>query len=244
MTTNILRLSIISLFLLTSSGKAFGEDYTDPSGFSFTYPEGWVLLTADKLKDIKQFIPEETKNWINKNKIDFSRVKLMLIREPKAREEFVENLNVVVEKQQLPLDDQSVKKLTGSLTKEYEAIGAKIENFKSRVEKVGSREALVIDYKTQLPGATAPIRQRQVYFPGGGKTYIVTCTASVNSFDKYAPKFEKILETFKLPDPVPDKMAMSFDWNQILTLGWVKGVIVLGVLAAGLLAIMRLLMKR
>jgi hypothetical protein len=195
-------------------------------------------LTADKLKNVKEHIPEETKNWIDKNKIDFSRVTMMLIREPKGREEFVENLNVVVDKQQLPLDDQSVKKLTDSIAKQYAAIGAKIENFESRVEKVASRDALVLEYKAQLPGAAAPFRQKQIYFPGGGKTFIVTCTASVASYDKYLPKFEKILDSFKVPDLVPVKMAKSFDWNQVLTMGVVGG------LAAGLIAVMKWFAKK
>jgi hypothetical protein len=34
------RLSIVGLLLLTCGGAVFGGDYTDPSGFSFTYPEG------------------------------------------------------------------------------------------------------------------------------------------------------------------------------------------------------------
>jgi hypothetical protein len=90
----------------------------------------------------------------------------------------------------------------------------------------------------QLP----PYDKDRSTFQGGGKTYIITCTASVNSFDKYVPKFEKILETFKVPDPVPDKMAKSFDWNEVLTMGLVGGVI--GGVVAGLLAIMKWFTKK
>ena len=114
---------------------------------------------------------------------------------------FKKNLNVVVVKEQLRLDDESVKMLLGGIQKQYETIGVKLEKLKSRVEKVGSCDALVLDYQIQLPTGKAASRQRQIYFQGEGKTVIVSCTASIESFDKYAPKFEKILESFKLSEP-------------------------------------------
>jgi hypothetical protein len=193
--------SFAALILLSYGTSVFGEDYKDASGFSFTYPDGWILLTAEKFKDATAEIPEETKKWIEKNKIDLGRVKVMLVREPKGQEEFLENLNVVVVKEQLRLDDESVKFLLGAIQKRYETIDAKLEKLKSRVEKVGSCDALVLDYELKLPTSKAASRQRQIYFKGEGKTVIVSFTSSVESFDKYAPKFEKIVESFKLTEP-------------------------------------------
>lgn len=52
-----------------------------------------------------------------------------------------------------------------------------------------------------MPGETLPSRQRQVYIPGGGNTFIVTCTGEADRFDGYVPTFDSILASFKVPPP-------------------------------------------
>src|SRR5262249_42597506 len=99
MVSMLRRLSLAAVLVFSGAGSAFGGDYADPSGFSFTYPEGWIPLHRS-MKDAAQALPPELKNWIAKNNVNLDRATVFLIRN--GREEFLENLNVVIEKQQIP----------------------------------------------------------------------------------------------------------------------------------------------
>jgi hypothetical protein len=80
-----------------------------------------------------------------------------------------------------------------------------------------------------MPGVSGTLRQKQVMIPGGGKTFIVTCTASAETFDLYQPTFEGVLSNFQVPAPV----TRGFDGKQGEEMAFVWGVIagVVGVLA-------------
>ncbi len=197
------RISLVGLLLLTCGDFAFGDGYSDPSGFSFTYPDGWVPITRATMNDPNQKIPQEVKNHLAKNKVDFDTVAVMLLHVDRA--DALDNLNVVVAKQQIPVNDQSVKELFAMLPKQYAALGVKVDNLQVRVQKVGSHDALVVDCQSRHPGSSAPLRQRQVMIPGGGKTYIVTCSAKADRFAKSEPTFDKILASFKVPAPTTKK---------------------------------------
>jgi hypothetical protein len=210
------RFPLVGLIVLACGQAAFGGTYADPSGFSFTYPDGWVPVTQAA---VNQGLPPEVKNWMAKNKVDLNRVAMILIRD--GRDEFLDNLNVVVEGQQIPVEDRTVKKLTGMLPQQYAAMGVQVEDFQGRVQKVGARDAVVLEYRARMPGEPDTLRQRQFMLPGGGKTYIVTCTSSVNSFEKYKPTFDGVLASFQAPAPV----AGGFDWMRVVLMGVVGGVI-------------------
>ncbi len=218
-------LSLAGLLLLTSA-VASGGDYTDPKGFAFTYPEDWVPLTQSAMGEVNQALPPELKDWIANNNVDLSLVAVVLVRN--GHEEFLENLNVVVQKQQIPVDDKAVKRLAESLPKQFESMGVSVDNVQSRVQKIGSHDAVVFDYQSRMPGVAYLLRQRQVFFPGGGNTYIVTCSARAESFDQYLPTFEKILASFQVPAPV----ASGFAWSRVMSTGVVAGIV--GGLVGGL----------
>jgi hypothetical protein len=150
----------------------------------------------------------------------------MLIRN--GNEEFLENLNVVVENEQIPLNNDSVKKLADLWAKQSQSMGAKLENYQGRVQRVGSRDAIVTEHRIQMPGVPVPLWQRQVLFPGGGKTFIVTCTAKADSFQPFVPTFDTILASFQVPPPV----AMGFNWKQVGVAAIVGGIV--GGLGGGL----------
>jgi hypothetical protein len=212
------RLSIAAVLLFTGAGRAFGGDYADPSGFSFTYPEGWIPLNRS-MKDVGQALPPEMKNWLAKNNVDLNRVAVVLLR--KGRGDFIENLNVVIDKQQIPANDATVKQMIDMLPQKFAAMGANLDNIQGRVQRIGSSNAVVLDFQTRLPGVPFSLRQRQVYFPGGGKTYIVTCTAKADSFDQYQPTFENILASFQSPAP----HTRAFDWSRVMTQGVMGGIV-------------------
>lgn len=222
------RLSFAAFLVMLCARSAFGGSYADPSGFSFTHPEGWVPITRMMMGDVNQALPQELKDWVTRNSVDLNQIAVVVIRD--GREDFLENLNVVVEKQQIPATEEAVKKLTGELPQQYKAVGVTIEDFRGRVQKIGSRDALVFDYQSRIPGVPFALRQRQVMIPGGGKTFIITCSAKADTFEQHQPTFETILASFQAPAPV----AMGFDWGRVgrSAAAWgIAGGVIGGILA-------------
>jgi hypothetical protein len=233
-----LRFAFVGLILLTSGESAFGGNYTDQSGFSFDYPDGWVPVTRASMEDVKHVLPDKLKSWISKNNVNLNQAAVVLLRD--GRDEFLENLNVVVvEGQQLPVDDQTVKKLTEELPQRYGTMNLKVANVQGRVQKVGLNDAVVMEYLMGMPGMPYILRQRQVMFTKGGKTYIVTCTAKADSFDKYQPTFEKIVSSFQLRTTVANAKGLEkgFDWNQVTSSAVKWGII--GGVVGGLAGLLR-----
>lgn len=215
----------VALILLAGGQLAGGDTLSDPSGFSFTYPDGWVAVNRESIGDVRQKVSEETKGWVSSN-VDFSRLTAILVRD--SDDEFRDNLNVVVDPRQLPLTDQNRIQVTRAIAEEYGKMGVKLDDVQSRIQKVGERDALVLEYQIALPNVPDVLRQRQVMFPGGGKTYVVTCTSRASTFDLYRPVFDEVLASFQVPAPV----KTGFDWKRAVWMGVVGGA--LGGLAGAL----------
>lgn len=214
-----LRLAIVVATLFCLSSIAAAGEHTDASGFSVKYPDDWTALSSETLAESEELFPQEIKNWLAKNHFDFNRVNLMLMRN--GTEDFLENLNVLVGDQQIQINNESVAQLIKVLQTEYGAIGGAARNIRGKIQEIGSSNVIVIEYESELPGASFPLRQRQVYFPGGGKTYIITCTSKSDTFSRYAPVFDEILASVQVPAPT----SYGFKWNRLLIMAAVGGAI-------------------
>jgi hypothetical protein len=208
-----------------TAAAASAGDYSDPSGFSFHYPDGWILLNKQSLAEGLKSLPPEISEWVGKNKIDLGKMNVMLLRDGDA--EYLENLNVVVHPQEMPMNKDSAEKLRTMLPGQYLSVGAEVSGMNFRVTKIGDRDAIVGEYDSKLPAVPVPLKQRQVYIAGGGNTYIVTCTSPRATYAKYSPTFDAITASFKVPPP----KKTGFDFNQMIIAGIVGGV------AAGVIAL-------
>lgn len=188
---------LTTLAMGLAAGGTFGEEYRDPDGFSFTYPKGWIALTGETKDGLREELTPETRTWLEKNAIDLNKISLLLVRNGKA--EFLENLNVVVIKQQITPDEETLKSLLEQMEKQYEKMGMKIKDVVSRVEKVGANKALVVEYRARLPIVPDELKQKQVFIPGGGKTYIITCTGRADTYADHAATFDKMLTSVTVP---------------------------------------------
>lgn len=208
--------------LLALAASARGGEFHDPSGFSFTYPNGWIAINRAKMGDPSQLLPSSMRNWVAKNNVNLSQVAVILLRNGNA--EFLENLNVVVdEKQQIPVNDDLVKQMTEMLPKQYEPLGIKISKLNVRIAQVGGRDALIAEYHAKMPGVPFLLWQKQMTIPGGGKTYTVTCTTKADSYQRYEPVFDKMLRSFETPEP--KEFALTGDMPFTLIGGIVGGII-------------------
>ena len=205
------RLIVMILLFLAAGSSAVAGQYADPAGFSFTHPDDWTPVHRAAMGDVNKNFSPEIKNWIAQNNLDLNRTRVVLIRN--VPDDFLANLNVVVEAEEILVTQKTVAELTKGLPKEFAAIGVKITNFQAQIRKVCARDAIVSEYDAQMPGFPHPLRQRQYYVPGGGKTFTVSCTAKAASFDQYVPTFEGILASFNVPAPT----APGFIWKGAIT---------------------------
>lgn len=224
-------LASVVLFLVFPIAADGGEHH-DPTGYSFSYPGGWIAVTKELGKLGREALPEDVRSYLAKNNVDLGRMSIMLIRD--ADEEFLENVNVVVDHQEMPMVDDSRQKLVELLPGQYRSLGAEMSNVRGQLRNVGKHDAVVLDYNVKLPTVPKLLRQRQAYLAGGGNTYIVTFTANSDSFAKYEPTFDTILASFDVPAPT----RKGFDWKQMAITGLVGG------LAAGLLGLYQKFFKK
>ena len=235
------RLAAIGLALVAASPSAsLAGEYIDSSGFSLNYPAAWTVVS--KQGDLWERTPQETKNWIAKNKIDLSKVSMVLLGP--SHGDFRENLNVVVAQEGIPVNDEAIAEMTGSVKQHYEAMGLRLEKFDGHIGEVGAGKAIVLNYETRLPAAALVVRQQQVYLPLGNKTYIITSSAKASTFDAYLPVFESVVMSFRAPAgpnhdvkvTTPDGAATALDSvafarEHLVTLGVIVGA-VCGMIAA------------
>ncbi|MBL9082486.1 MAG: hypothetical protein JNK76_11800 [Planctomycetales bacterium] len=226
--------ALVALFVGWLPLVVAAGEHVDPSGYRFTYPDGWTAITKD-IKHSHGALPKEVSDWIEDNKVDLSKLSVVVIRN--GEEEFLENMNVVVEKQQMPLDEKMLQELVSLLPQQYKSMGADVTIKKSAKTSYGPNDALMVEYTARLPGVPMLLEQRQVFFTGGGKTFIVTCTGAGTNFVKYGPAFDKILASFD----VPARTASSFDWGRVFS-GGVNGAVIGGLV--GLLGGLAVMVKK
>lgn len=186
------RFAFALLVALAGAAAAQAGDYSDPSGYSLRYPDGWQLINKQNLGNLDATVPQETRDWVAKNGASFNSVALIILRSGRA--DFSENVNLVVTDGEIPLTDGSVREVSRRLK---EAL--KVTDLNARVGTAGTRAAIIADYSVALPGMAIPLRQRQVSIPGGGKTYLFTCTALPDTFDANSAAFDAITGSFNGP---------------------------------------------
>jgi hypothetical protein len=216
----------IAILALMNGGLASAGEYHDPSGFSFTYPDGWTVFRyGDKANEFEG-VPPEVARWIKKNNMDLRKIAVTLVRN--GDPEFSENFNVAVMPEQLPFDDKTVKSVA-EMPKHMEVKGLTIEDQQTRIQKVGAHRAIVTEYRVKVAGVSQEMKQKQILIPSGGKTYWLTCSAKIETFAQYEETFDSIAGSLKLP--VPAFMVV------IQTL--LVGIFVIGGLAAAVAGIRR-----
>lgn len=218
---------LIVCVLLATGTAARAETYSDPSGFSFTYPSGWTPVNRSLLADAQKEIAPELQAWLKRNQVNLDQVAVMVIRQ--GQDKFLENVNVVVQDGETPISDGTAKQMTTQVPKQYADMGAKVSNYFAAVQKIGEANTIVSQYRVRMPGSSDLLFQRQVAFVGGGKTFIVTFTGLERTFTFHEPAFSVMLDSFR----TPASSAPGFDMSRVIvgaTIGCVIGGVVGAVL--------------
>lgn len=212
------RLAGVAGVLLACTVPAMGGEHADPSGFVLTYPKGWVAVTRHTMRHASSTLPDGVRNWLSKNSLVLAQVAVLVVRD--GAEEWLENLNIVVDGQQIAADGETARRLSEEMPNQYRAMGARVTDVHAQVEKLGARDVVVVSQRLEMLDVPEPLLQRQVIIPGGGKTYIVTCTAKADSFDAHRPTFDAMLASFRAPPPE----SRGFNWSRVLFYAAIGGI--------------------
>jgi hypothetical protein len=190
----------VGLSIFVFAAIARGGEYSDPSGYSFNYPDDWVIVTQASLvgdpsipPHIKDLVAKLAKNFPDPS--NFSAA--LLHRSP--NEFHRESVTIVIQPQEMLLSPKSADELVVTIREQCPTRGISMTELQSHFQMIGGNYALVVECDARVPAAPFPLRYRQVYIPKGGKTYIITCAAKADSFATYSPTFDAMLASFKVP---------------------------------------------
>lgn len=199
-----------------------GGEFAGPSGAKFRYPDDWVAGTAVTLNDL----PVNIQTYFRERNIDLNAMEVMLVDD--ALDDFVENVNLVVTPGEIRVSQRVVDERVLNLPKEYSKLGMQVGNISAGLIQAAGRSAIQIEQSLTIEGM--PFRQRQVIVPGGGKTFILTFSGGIESFDREAPAMDLMLATLEVP-----AVRGGFDFGAIFSSG--KNGAVIGGIVGGLSAL-------
>jgi hypothetical protein len=214
-------LAAIGLLLFAERRAAMAEVYSDPSGFSLTVPDGWHAISSTSGFQFEDW-SEDVKSWMRKNNFDLSKVSVMILREGKGDGEgFLENANGVVFDKVFPISEEAVKEAISGARQALSAKEVTIESLTGQVQRGTDRDMIVLDYVTRIPLVTFSLHQRQIFFPFGKSTLILTYTTRNDTFAKYEPVFTSMVASLSAPQPV----VTGFDFSRVIVMVVVGGLI-------------------
>ncbi len=215
---SVASLLVVALFVAGVPFSRAGE-FKSEEGVSFQYPDDWVAITQLNQGDLSPEVQEHIRN----NQFDLKSVHVWVLRV--TTDEFAENMNLIIIPGQIAASQSVLDQRKANVRAELEKSGVKVTHLSGAIETIADRPALVLTSDVLMPFAEEPLRQRQVLIPGGGKTFVLTCTATQASGDKYAATFDQILRTLQVPAPVDTRFDRLADMIGMLT-GVLIGVFV------------------
>jgi len=192
---------------------AVAGEYQDADGFKFIYPEGWVLVDPSGVLEQGEF-PPQVRQWMEQNRAALVSLRVALLRNSGA--DFMENLNVVVQPGQIPASEETLAEMLVEHPAQFKQMGISVEDLNGKVATFAGRESIILDYAVKFPDQPDMLRQRQVHVPGGGNTYIITCTGQAQTFAQHEPTFASILQSVQAPPATAHKReGGGFDFSRI-----------------------------
>ncbi len=159
----------LTLLLAGCSSKQPDRYYNSKDDFSIKFPKGW------------------------ENKEGFMRTDIIsLSPKTNAKDQFRENVNVVVE--QLP-DGMN-------LSKYFDANLPKLSNVIQNFQEIDAGTAIINDNEAEwliYTGniGTSNLKSKQYYMVYNGKGYVITCTATPETYNNYKNIFDETVQSFQ-----------------------------------------------
>lgn len=213
--------------------------HNDSAGFSITLPEAWVAISNPGRRFEPSTSPPELREYLRDNEANIGKINAIFT--PAG---FMDNrpaISVAVQQGELPINEQGLAAAIAALKRQ----GQSVDGLSGRCQRIGANNAIIIDYTIHQSIVPFPIRQRTVWIAGGGKSFSITCAASVDTFSDFAGTFDRAIESFKVT-PVPPGLneyepagVGGFDfWPAVIAM------VVLAALAASWKRLCRLFSRR
>ena len=187
----LLALFLISLIVFVSACDAnLNETNSDlkkyaheETGVSFLYPSAWKILVPSEASD-------EVKGL-------FSQAEVVILSDDDSGA----NVNLVISKS--PILAPGALEQVEAIESMYELLGNQlgIKDYRRldlQEYTVGKFNAAILKYEITLSQTNGTTIGKQLLVPVGQNTYILTCTAEKEQWEKYEPIFDAIIKSFSL----------------------------------------------
>lgn len=187
----LLALFLISLIVFVSAcGANLNETNSDlkkyvheETGVSFLYPSAWKILATSES-------PDEVKGL-------FSQAEVLILSEDNSGA----NVNLVISKS--PILAPGALEQVEAMESMYELLGNQlgIKDYRRldfQEYTVDKFNAAILKYEITSSQTNVTTIGKQLLAPVGQNTYILTCTAGKEQWEKYEPIFDVIIKSFSL----------------------------------------------
>ena len=187
----LLALFLISLIVFVSAcGANLNEANSDlkkyvheETGVSFLYPSAWKILAPSEA-------PDEVKGL-------FSQAEVLILSEDNSGT----NVNLVISKS--PILAPGALEQVEAMESMYELLGNQlgIKDYRRldfQEYTVDKFNAAILKYEITSSQTNVTTIGKQLLAPVGQNTYILTCTAGKEQWEKYEPIFDVIIKSFSL----------------------------------------------
>ena len=193
---------LLSIICVANATYVSAGNYSDPTGYSVTYPDGWTAIPGAGSKIKTTDLPPETQKWLQNNKsFDMSKVSLVIMH--KIEEDYTSNVAVTMyEADELPVSDSAAQSVLKGAKTAASSQGISMTESKASVRTFGANKGIYTEYTMLIPSLGYKTRHHQFSLPGGGKTYIFVCSAKESKFDEESGAFQSMLASISVPAPI------------------------------------------
>jgi hypothetical protein len=197
----------MALPIATTSGPAWGRDYRSGFGVGISVPESYLVLSRDELERNADFFiegdsqdsPEAVPLSLRRDLFESVRSGQLeiLYRTDDVDPDFVDNVNIVQKRVDLPSDESELNRICQLLPVEFSRLfGRPIGMDGCEMRFVGARPALYLAFDGAMPG-TKTLQYQIRKAPG--QTLIMTATAAASNLTRMLGEFEKMVTSMRMP---------------------------------------------
>jgi hypothetical protein len=175
-----------------------GGTHTEPGGFSIDYPPGWIAASGVN----REALPERVRSALERMnpRTRGAEPSAMFLRLDGS--DYPPNVGILSRPGEAPLTAEFADRVSKSVTEQLGKAGVTLSGIKASVQTVAGKPALVLDVTVTFDELVT-YRQRQHWFVGGGRTYLVVFSDKPKTFETNLAEVDRILQTVRVPAPAP-----------------------------------------
>jgi hypothetical protein len=194
--------------------------YHSSKGYRFDYPNDWKLASQETYQALEEFA-DKYMHGADVSKMD------CVVFHPDTTP--LQNVNVVVSDDVLPINQDSVQKMDSELRGQLANTNMTMENLDTRIGHFPGGDAIVAKHITTMTlegGQSIKLWQAQYAFSGSSHTYIITCSSGVDDSSNAMPKFEGLINSFRIDSEPSESASQMWDHlNPAIKYGLIGAVI-------------------